>query len=319
MGRMVRMGRMGRMGVEDDPAHAGGPSSLVLNDALNSTRDGTVGYWDGGDRFTPRFPFSDPPDVILYLQEDIRGQLLNYALFSAVSVQGIAAAGSGTDVTLGAAEFHGTAGPVVTIHQPPQDHFPAQLRHLRTYADLRGDRIAEVNAQLGDGMSFLGAVGYLDGQRRGRTLDLLEAVERLTVLVEMQVKHMCRSPRPIDYAPEVQPMIQTVHACVRVGGLRPSNSKPKIGSQLRSTRPPSIPRACWKTPVRKSHRTQNAAASTTTRKTARRTRDPDPNQKRSHDARRERLIEQPLRDEVILPSRRSGTGSRARRAPAPPG
>jgi len=205
---MGRMGRMGRMGAEDDPAHAGGPSSTLLNDALNTTRDGTVGHWDGAARFTPKFPFSDTVDDILYLGEDIRGQLLNYALFSAMSITGTAASAGATGPTLGAATLHGTH-PLLTVHQPRQDHFGAQLTHLRTYADLRADRMAEINVQLGDGLSFAGAIGYLDAQRRGRTLDLLEAVERVAVHLEMQVKHLCRSPRPVDYAPEVQPLIQT--------------------------------------------------------------------------------------------------------------
>ncbi|MDF0599257.1 phosphatase PAP2 family protein [Psychromarinibacter sp. C21-152] len=206
---MGRMGRMGRMGEYDDPAHAGGPSSTLLNDALTTTRDGTVGYWDGAARYTPAFPFSDSPDDILYLQYDIRGRLLDHALHASMAVAGTPARRDAGGVTLGSAEVKGSGRPVVTIHQPAQDHFRAQLSHLRAYADLRDDRLAEINLQLGDIMSFFGAVGYLDPQRRARTTDLLDAVERLTVFVEMQVKHLCRSPRPIDYAPQVQPLIQT--------------------------------------------------------------------------------------------------------------
>lgn len=194
------------MGADSGPDHPGGPASPLLSDALGSTHDGIVGYWDGTpDAARPDFPFSPSHDDILYLQADIRARLLDYALHSTARVEGTSASPG----TLGVAEISGTGAPLVTIHQPAQTVFEKQLKHMRTYADLRADRISEISAQLGDVISFFGLLGYLDPQRRARTLDLLEAAERLAVFVEMQVKHLCRAPRPVDYAIAVQPMIQT--------------------------------------------------------------------------------------------------------------
>ena len=55
---------------------------------------------------------------------------------------------------------------------------------------------------------------YVDSGRvsfefRNYTLELLEAVVRFCIWVEMQIKHICRSARPVHYASRVQPMIQT--------------------------------------------------------------------------------------------------------------
>jgi PAP2 superfamily len=80
---------------------------------------------------------------------------------------------------------------------------------MRSYADLRDDRIAEINVQIDDILSFFGAIALIDNQRRLRTLELLEATVRLCIHAEMKLKHLCRAPRPIDLAPEVQPIVQT--------------------------------------------------------------------------------------------------------------
>ena len=80
---------------------------------------------------------------------------------------------------------------------------------VRAYADLRSDRIAETINQTFDLLSFFGMVGHLSASRNAATLEVLSTVLRLAVHVEMPVKHYCRAPRPIDYAPQIQPMIQT--------------------------------------------------------------------------------------------------------------
>ena len=98
---------------------------------------------------------------------------------------------------------------LVTITRPDRAVFRQQLKMVRAYADLRSDRVAETINQTSDLLSFFGAIGYLSASRNKSTLGLLAAVLRLAVHVEMPVKHFCRSPRPIDYAPQVQPMIQT--------------------------------------------------------------------------------------------------------------
>jgi membrane-associated phospholipid phosphatase len=80
---------------------------------------------------------------------------------------------------------------------------------VRAYSDLRTDRMNEILVQTGDLFSFYGALGYLSANRHRKTLAALYACQRVAVHVEMPIKHFCRSPRPIDYATHIQPMIQT--------------------------------------------------------------------------------------------------------------
>jgi membrane-associated phospholipid phosphatase len=92
---------------------------------------------------------------------------------------------------------------------PAPAFYARQLAYLRSYADLRADRIGEIDLQKGDMLSFFGLLGMLNESRRKHTLELLAAVVRLAILVEMPLKHYCRSPRPIDYSNRVMPVIQT--------------------------------------------------------------------------------------------------------------
>lgn len=98
---------------------------------------------------------------------------------------------------------------VASVTRPDPAYFAADLDFLRAYSDLRSDRLAEIFHQTGDILSFFGAHGYLDSGRRKHTLLLLEAVRSVAVHVETLAKFVCRQKRPIDYAMEVQPMVQT--------------------------------------------------------------------------------------------------------------
>ncbi|NND19024.1 MAG: phosphatase PAP2 family protein [Silicimonas sp.] len=98
---------------------------------------------------------------------------------------------------------------LVTLFRPAKEVFRQQLAMVRAYADLRSDRVAETINQTYDLLSFFGMVGHLSSSRNVNTLAVLSSVLRLAIHVEMPFKHFCRSPRPIDYAPQVQPMIQT--------------------------------------------------------------------------------------------------------------
>ncbi|MEP6018895.1 MAG: phosphatase PAP2 family protein [Paracoccaceae bacterium] len=63
--------------------------------------------------------------------------------------------------------------------------------------------------QLDDLLSFFGAQIYLDSYRRRYTIMVLDLARRLAQHIQAQMKYLCRTKRPIDFAPEVQPMIQT--------------------------------------------------------------------------------------------------------------
>ncbi|MEQ8654430.1 MAG: phosphatase PAP2 family protein [Kiloniellales bacterium] len=99
--------------------------------------------------------------------------------------------------------------PVLAVTRPNQEFFHGQLKYLRDYFDLRVDRLPEIHTQLGDMLSFYGAIGFLNAQRSKWTMMLLEAVDNATTTLEMRVKHHFSCPRPIDFTTKVQPVIQT--------------------------------------------------------------------------------------------------------------
>jgi membrane-associated phospholipid phosphatase len=98
---------------------------------------------------------------------------------------------------------------ICAITRPLPQVFRQQLALVRAYADLRGDRIPEIIIQDADILSFFGALAHLNPSRRKHTLELLELVQSIAVVVEMQVKHLCRAARPVDWSDRVQPVIQT--------------------------------------------------------------------------------------------------------------
>jgi hypothetical protein len=98
---------------------------------------------------------------------------------------------------------------LVTMLRPTEDTFASQLEHVNDYADLRGDRGAEILAQLGGSSAFLASIAFLRPERTRWTLELLAAVLRFANHVEMRFKHALACRRPIEFSPQVQPMILT--------------------------------------------------------------------------------------------------------------
>jgi hypothetical protein len=187
--------------------HAGGPTSPVVSDALAAARDGTIGYWNYAE--TPNEP---SPVAVLkdfddlgYLMPETRALLFDTALLRGVTVK--------EELNSTKEGIGGTllidGNPILTIERPKLEDFQEQLKHIRTYADLRTDRLVEIQVQIDDILSFFGAIHYLDPEFRNYTQELLEAVVRFCISVEMQIKHYCRSARPVHYSRKVQPLIQT--------------------------------------------------------------------------------------------------------------
>jgi membrane-associated phospholipid phosphatase len=93
--------------------------------------------------------------------------------------------------------------------RPTEEVFLGQLDLVAGYADLRADRAGEILAQADGPTEFLAAVAYLAPTRTHWTLELLGAVFRLAQFVEFRLKHALACRRPIEYSPQVQPMILT--------------------------------------------------------------------------------------------------------------
>jgi membrane-associated phospholipid phosphatase len=180
--------------------------------ALTTARDGMVGFWDGSaDTHNPLASFPDDSDRLDRLDPQRRIDILTAELMSYFRVKGVAAkkiSGS-TSFTPGSAILEFCGEEVFATEGPGLDVLKAQMIWLRNYADLRVDRIPEINQQLGDVPSFFGAVVRLDAASRKYSLEFVAAALRVTYALEMQVKFLTWTPRPVDLSHKVQPMIQT--------------------------------------------------------------------------------------------------------------
>jgi hypothetical protein len=98
---------------------------------------------------------------------------------------------------------------VLTITRPDADVFKAQLDLINNYTDLRGERTAEILAQLGPPAPSFSPIVFLDAQRKKWTVELMFAVLRTTYFVVMRIKHAMACRRPHEYSPQLQPIIPT--------------------------------------------------------------------------------------------------------------
>lgn len=84
-----------------------------------------------------------------------------------------------------------------------------QLRQVRDLKGRRGDRLAEIHVQQVDMMSFFGIALPLCWNRYPMLMALLDAVHEAVLRVEYPVKQHFSVARPIDLAPDINPIIQT--------------------------------------------------------------------------------------------------------------
>ena len=93
--------------------------------------------------------------------------------------------------------------------RPTEDDFLAQLEWVNNYAALRVERSDEIKAQKSDIVSFLARVGFFELDRMPKTMQLLKLVIDVTIIIHMRIKHALACRRPLEYSPQVQPMIVT--------------------------------------------------------------------------------------------------------------
>jgi membrane-associated phospholipid phosphatase len=87
--------------------------------------------------------------------------------------------------------------------------FERQLCMVLRWAELREERLAEVLSQIENQTAMVSSVAYLHPTRTPRTLELLAVALQFAVSVEMRFKHELACWRPVEYSPQVQPMITT--------------------------------------------------------------------------------------------------------------
>jgi hypothetical protein len=98
---------------------------------------------------------------------------------------------------------------VLTLLRPDDELLRSQVRQVISYAALRQDRAAEILAQIDGQFPFWQALFPLRLQQLPRTQEIIVAVTQLAVFIEMRFKHDFACKRPIEFSPQVQPMIST--------------------------------------------------------------------------------------------------------------
>jgi hypothetical protein len=91
---------------------------------------------------------------------------------------------------------------------PPRETFETQLDLVQSWATRREERLSEVLSQTVPQVPFWAAVLQLNPNRHRCTFELVEATLRLTMVLVMRFKHEFACPRPSEYSPNIQPMIQ---------------------------------------------------------------------------------------------------------------
>lgn len=177
-------------------------------------RDGIAGTWQ-----TPTVPpvhlsQEDAANMALWSPER-RAQIIDFEVFSRLGFSASTGNKSMTVWHLEVAPSGGPAAPTAQYHplvrlsRPTEVIFLKQLDFVAQYADLRRDRMTEILAQMEGPTAFLSSIAFLRPDRTRWTLELLGTVFRLAQFVEMRFKHALACRRPIEYSPQVQPMILT--------------------------------------------------------------------------------------------------------------
>ena len=93
--------------------------------------------------------------------------------------------------------------------RPTEKVFKQQLELIANYSELRGDRTAEILAQMNGGGAFWASIIGLTTHRHKYTIELLSLAMSLASHVEMRFKHAFACQRPMELSPQIQPMIPT--------------------------------------------------------------------------------------------------------------
>lgn len=207
------LGPLGGAGGAGGTAVTGHDTPLLV-DALIRNRDAIAGEWVGQSGELRPLGQEDPANIGRWASW-VRASVIDFEVFSRLGFSGPAQNGLGAQVwhVQVTGGDHGPPAvayqPLVGLTRPGEEVFRKQLEFVNNYADLRPDRSSEILAQLGGPGAFLGSVVYLDPDRTRWTLELLAAALRLANHVEMRLKHALACRRPVEYSPQVQPMIAT--------------------------------------------------------------------------------------------------------------
>jgi membrane-associated phospholipid phosphatase len=100
-------------------------------------------------------------------------------------------------------------GRIAKIIRPSLSTFQSQIPLVLSWADLRYERANEILAQIDPQYAFWSSIVPMRPDRTRWTLELINITLQFCVYVEMRFKHALGCWRPIDFNPQIQPMITT--------------------------------------------------------------------------------------------------------------
>jgi hypothetical protein len=159
-----------------------------------------------------QFPAPDQPEHMARWAPHIRRHLFDFMLLSSVkfSVQTKTFPGG---LTEDSGALHdtsdGTPLRIVELLRPSITAFGAQVDQVMVHAKLRKDRAAEILTQVVPPMAYFTSIIGLSPERTRHTMELVVHAQRFAMLVLMRFKHAFACPRPSEYSPLVQPLIDT--------------------------------------------------------------------------------------------------------------
>jgi membrane-associated phospholipid phosphatase len=185
-------------------------TSPLASEALITTHNGIAGTWIAVPDTDVDANAQEKTDYLGRLASSVRTALFGFEIGSRLGFT------FDTDV---ARVFHLQAGtgaapaanyvPLMEMKRPTQKIFADQLTMVANYADLRSDRAAEIIAQLATPLEFLRAIAFVDPARTPYTVELLGMSQWMATYVEMRLKYALACKRPIEWSPQIQPMIWT--------------------------------------------------------------------------------------------------------------
>jgi hypothetical protein len=96
---------------------------------------------------------------------------------------------------------------LTSLCRPQIDVFANQISGALAAAELRGDRCAEILAQLDNSWPFWHSLLPMRAERLPHTQVLFDLGVEVSTYLGMCFKHELNCPRPSEYSPQVQPMI----------------------------------------------------------------------------------------------------------------
>jgi hypothetical protein len=98
--------------------------------------------------------------------------------------------------------------------------FQGQIGDVIEFAQLREDRGPEILAQVTETAAFWSTILPMHDGKTPATTELLVLATDFAKFIEMRFKHEFACPRPVDYSPQVQPMIPTpMHGAFPMGHM----------------------------------------------------------------------------------------------------